>query len=220
MGKKIELLKNPFDGLTKNEEFQGKCADIARELFCNYRIECGNKTFRFAEIEFYYYDRNAYLKDNKQFKWQEVTYPRDDYKAGQLFYHLSGIDICIDSQYKNEKEDIKFGGILIRAIKDENGLIVAGPLNCKDEILNACKDGNMPKLTKLEESEKQNINPKPTYRSLGKTGTDMENDRLCFYDNSIGIGDWNPERDRFVTKTGTIEKKKGSYDTSKFNVNK
>ncbi|MCR4769289.1 MAG: hypothetical protein K5874_03645 [Bacteroidaceae bacterium] len=144
-------------------------------------------------------------------KYRQVTYPRDDYEAGQLFYHLSGIDICFDSQYK--KEEVKFGGILIRAIKDESGLIIAGPLNCKDEILNACKDGKMPKL--IYTSEDLNINPKQTYRSLGKTGTDEENDRLCFFDGSINIGDWNSERDRFVTKTGTIEKKNSSYDTSK-----
>lgn len=211
MEEEFEFLKNPFEELSNYESIQDKCAKIARKLFRNYCIKSDNKTFRFAEIEFYYYDRNAYLKDNKKFKWQEVTYPRDDYKAGQLFYHLSGIDICFDSQYK--KEEVKFGGILIRAIKDESGLIIAGPLNCKDEILNACKDGKMPKL--IYTSEDLNINLKQTYRSLGKTGTDEEHDRLCFFDGSINIGDWNSERDRFVTKTGTIEKKNSSYDTSK-----
>lgn len=45
-----------------------------------------------------------------------------DYQGGQLFYHLSGIDICFDSHYKNN--EAKFGGILIRAIKDEKGSIL------------------------------------------------------------------------------------------------
>ena len=63
-----------------------------------------------------------YLKDKNQYKWQEVTYPRNDYQGGQLFYHLSGIDICFDSHYKNN--EAKFGGILIRAIKDEKGSIL------------------------------------------------------------------------------------------------
>lgn len=211
----LELLKNPFDGLSNEINVQKKCEEIAQELFCNYCIKCDNKTFRFAEIEFYYYDRNTYLKNKNQFKWQEVTYPRDDYKGGQLFYHLSGIDICFDSQYK--KEEVKFGGILIRAIKDENGLIIAGPLNCKDEILNACKNGEMPKL--INKPGEQDIKPVATYRSLGKTGTYKDNDRLCFFDGDKGI-DWNPERDRFVTRTGTIEKKKGLYNTSKFDVKK
>ena len=210
----LDLLKNPFDGLSDYESIKKKCKDIAQELFNNYGIKCNNTIFRFAEIEFYYYDSEKYLKDRINLKWQEVTYPRKDYKGGELFYHLSGIDICFDSQYKEKSG--KFGGILIRALKDENDVIIAGPLNCKDEILNACKNGEMPKLIKT--SEKHNIKPVSTYRSLGKTGTDMENDRLCFFDGSIGKDKWTPKRDRFVTRDGTIKSKKGSYDTSKFNV--
>ncbi len=211
MGKELDLLKKPFDGISNYESFKVKCREIASELLTNYGIECNNKIFRFAEIEFYYYDSEQYLKDKNQYKWQEVTYPRNDYEGGQLFYHLSGIDICFDSQY-NEKSG-KFGGILIRSIKDGDR-IIAGPLNCKDEILNACKNGEMPKL--IEVSGKQEIEPAQTYRSLGKTGTDIH-DELCFYDASIiKKGDWNPPKDRYVTKTGRIESKKSSYDTSKF----
>ena len=213
MGKELDL-KNPFDGISNYECFKAKCRDIASKLFNNYGIKCNNKIFRLAEIEFYYYDSEQYLKDPSHHKWQEVTYPRNDYKGGELFYHLSGIDICFDSQYKEKSG--KFGGILIRSIKDGEK-IIAGPLNCKDEILNACKNGKMPKLKKV--SGKQEIKPAQTYRSLGKTGTDIH-DGLCFYDASIIKGDWNPLRYRYVTKTGRIEPKKGSYDTSKFDVNK
>lgn len=203
-------LKNPFDGILNYESFKAKCRDIAGELFTSYGIECNNKIFRLAEIEFYYYDSEQYLKDPSHHKWQEVTYPRNDYKGGELFYHLSGIDICFDSQYNEESG--RFGGILIRSIKDGDK-IIAGPLNCKDEILNACKNGEMPKL--IEVSGKQEIEPAQTYRSLGKTGTDTH-DGLCFYDASIKKGNWNPKRDRFDTKTGNTESKKSSYNTSKF----
>lgn len=203
-------LKNPFDGISNYESFKAKCRDIAGELFTSYGIECNNKIFRLAEIEFYYYDSEQYLKDPSHHKWQEVTYPRNDYKGGELFYHLSGIDICFDSQYNEESG--RFGGILIRSVKDGDK-IIAGPLNCKDEILNACKNGEMPKL--IEVSGKQEIEPAQTYRSLGKTGTDTH-DGLCFYDASIKKGNWNPKRDRFDTKTGNTESKKSSYNTSKF----
>ena len=203
-------LKNPFDGISNYESFKAKCRDIAGELFTSYGIECNNKIFRLAEIEFYYYDSEQYLKDPSHHKWQEVTYPRNDYKGGELFYHLSGIDICFDSQYNEESG--RFGGILIRSIKDGDK-IIAGPLNCKDEILNACKNEKMPKL--IEVSGKQEIEPAQTYRSLGKTGTDTH-DGLCFYDASIKKGNWNPKRDRFDTKTGNTESKKSSYNTSKF----
>ncbi len=206
-------LKNPFDGISNYECFKAKCRDIASKLFNNYGIKCNNKIFRLAEIEFYYYDSEQYLKDPSHHKWQEVTYPRNDYKGGELFYHLSGIDICFDSQYNEESG--RFGGILIRSIKDGKK-IIAGPLNCKDEILNACKNGEMPKL--IEVSGKQEIKPAQTYRSLGKTGTDIH-DGLCFYDASIK-GDWNPLKDRYDTKHGVIKPKKASYDTSKFYVNK
>ena len=209
MGKELDL-KNPFDGISNYECFKAKCRDIASKLFNNYGIKCNNKIFRLAEIEFYYYDSEQYLKDPSHHKWQEVTYPRNDYKGGELFYHLSGIDICFDSQYNEESG--RFGGILIRSLKDGDR-IIAGPLNCKDEILNACKNGEMPKLKKV--SEKQEIELEQTYRSLGKTGTDIH-DGLCFYDASIKKGNWNPKRDRFDTKTGNTESKKSSYNTSKF----
>ena len=209
MGKELDL-KNPFDGISNYESFKAKCRDIAGVLFTSYGIECNNKIFRLAEIEFYYYDSEQYLKDRINHKWQEVTYPRNDYKGGELFYHLSGIDICFDSQYNEESG--RFGGILIRSIKDGDK-IIAGPLNCKDEILNACKNGEMPKLKKV--SEKQEIELEQTYRSLGKTGTDIH-DGLCFFDRILVKDDWNPKRDRFDTKTGKIESKKSSYDTSKF----
>ena len=150
------------------------------------------------------------MENPNLFKWQEVTYPRDGYEAGQLFYHLSGIDICFESHYNGKSG--KFGGILIRSIKDGD-LIIAGPLNCKDEILNVCKNGKMPELKKISEKQKKEL--AQTYRSLGKTGTNIH-DGLCFYDCSINKGDWNPLKDRYVTKTGRIEPKKGSYNTSKF----
>ena len=209
MGKELDL-KKPFDGISNYECFKAKCRDIAGELLTNYGIDCNKKNFCFAEIEFYYYDSEQYLKDRINHKWQEVTYPRNDYKGGELFYHLSGIDICFDSQYNEESG--RFGGILIRSLKDGDR-IIAGPLNCKDEILNACKNGEMPKLIKV--SEKQEIELEQTYRSLGKTGTDIH-DGLCFYDASIKKGNWNPKRDRFDTKTGNTESKKSSYNTSKF----
>lgn len=211
-----KLLTNPFNEVKENDlkGFQDKCKDIAEDLFCNYCIKCNGKEYYFAEIEFYYYDSNLYLKNKEQFKWQEVTYARNGYKAKDLFYHLSGIDICFESSYN--EQGARFGGILIRAIKevnDENSTIIAGPLNCKDEILNACKGGKMPSLRKV--SKKRKLSPKPTYRALGKNDIDIENDRLCFFDSQIR--DWNPMKDKYETKRGIIVPKKGSYKTDRFN---
>ena len=173
-----------------------------------YGIKCDEKIFRFAEIEFYYYEKGKW--DDK---WNEVTYARDGHKAGDLLYHLSGIDICFDSHYDNY--NAKFGGILIRAIKDEEEAITAGPLTCKDEILNACKGKQMPILKQL--STQRRIDLKPTYRALGEKDIDKENDRLCFYDSQIN--DWNPVKNRYNTRKGVIEPRKGTYKTDRFNDN-
>ena len=118
MGNLIEKLTNPFKGLKENNEFQDECFEIAKDLFRNYCINCNRTEYHFAEVEFYYYDSEQYLQNREQYKWQRVTYPRKC-KAGQLFYHLSGVDICFESDYNNQKA--KFGGILIRAIKKMTG---------------------------------------------------------------------------------------------------
>ncbi|MBO4463014.1 MAG: hypothetical protein J5797_02325 [Prevotella sp.] len=210
MEEKYHFLKNPFDKLSKGDEneFQKKCAKIAKELFGSYCINCNDKEYYFAEIEFYYYE-----KDRWRDKWNEVTYARKNYKAGDLFYHLSGIDICFDSHY--DTKTAKFGGVLIRAIRDEEGKVIAGPLTCKDEILNACKCGKMPRLSRA--SKTLNIDVKSTYRALGEKDIDKENDRLCLYDSRIN--DWNPPKNRYNTRKGEIESRKGTYKTDRFNDN-
>ena len=199
---------NSFDGLSK-DKFQNKCAEIAKDLFNNYCIKCKEKEFYFAEIEFYYWQKDIWDE-----KWNKVTYARDGYKAGELFFHLNGIDICFDSSYS----ETKFGGILIRSIVDKNNNVVSGPLNCKDAILNASKGECMPKLSKT--ANRGNFTPKETYRSLGET--DMKNNiddslKLCFFDVRQR-GNFNPKKEWFNKNTGKTNKRKGTYNTEKFDV--
>ena len=189
----IEKLNNPFDGLIPNNEesFKKKCAEIATDLFKDYCIQCGEKKYYFAEIEFYYYDHTWFNKE-----WNEVTYPRTC-ASGAIFYHLSGMDICFNSNlpkdFKKKKEGYG-GGILIRSIweKDDKGnkIITVGPLTCMNKILNACNGEQMPKLEKLPTSEQIDI--KETYRYLGKDDFKSIDDcknkdgklKLSFYDNT------------------------------------
>lgn len=210
MEEQYDFLKNPFENLSKGnkQQFQKKCAEIARKLFCGYYIKCSDKKFFFAEMEFYYYEKGAW-----DAQWNKLTYARNEYKAGDLFYHLSGIDICFESHYCTD--NAQFGGILIRAIRDDKNSIISGPLTCKDEILNACKHGAMPQLKST--SRKREFDIKSTYRALGKDDTDKENDRLCFYDSQII--DWNPAKPRYNTRNDKIESKKGTYKTERFHVN-
>ena len=133
MKKLKEKLTNPFDGLKANDEkgFIEICAKIAEELLNNHGIKCGSKIYYFAEVEFYYYEKNRWDKE-----WNEKTYPRTGKKAGSLFFHYSGFDICFESKF----EQGKFGGILVRSLKDEAGLFITGPSVCSLEILNACNE--------------------------------------------------------------------------------
>lgn len=209
------MLKNPFSGLTKGNvnDFQQECARIAEELFSGYCIKCNDREYYFAEIEFYYYE-----EDKWDDKWNEVTYERKSYEAGNLFYHLSGVDVCFDSDLRKNKGLFsgKGGGILIRAMIDskatnnQNGLIV-GPLTCKDKMLNACKGGEMPKLQILV--NKRIVRPTPTFRFLGKddfeaiesspTENHIDNKdgnlKLAYFDLSIPMEDWNKARPSYYS---------------------
>ncbi|MBO6050998.1 MAG: agmatine deiminase family protein [Bacteroidales bacterium] len=172
------LLENPFDKLEENDlnGFQDKCKDIAEKLFCNYCINCDEKEYYFAEIEFYYYDKSRFNK-----LWNTCTYPRSNKKAGVFFLHDSGVDICFNSDFS---EGI-FGGILIRSLlqisENGKGKYITGPFVCAKEIFNACPDiNNGPKIKRIpyrkcaiDVAERYNIPNEP------------ENLNLCFFDKSL-----------------------------------
>ena len=213
MDKLIEKLNNPFDGLTK-DEFQKTCSDIAKDLFCNYCINCNGREYYFAEMEFYYWEKEKWNE-----KWNRVTYPRDGYDACDLFFHLSGFDICFKSSY----EKAKFGGILVRSIMNEENEVFAGPLNCKDIILNSCGRREMPVLKAIERKKRKREwipDVKSTYRLLGKE--DMNNNidgnlNLCFYDSIIiSKGYWNPKKKSFNKDKGCVIERKGTYNVERF----
>ncbi len=178
MGKTIEeLLSNPMKDVEKNvESINNAFFEKAQELMRNYCIASGDEIFYLAEVEFYYFEKDKWCDD-----WNHVTYARDGYGAGALFYHLSGIDICFESDCVKGV----FGGILIRSILNKNeSNIITGPLKCKDVILNACKNGNMPSIKPLDKPVDFDV--KPACRFLGKTETKKEKGlgyKLCFYIN-------------------------------------
>lgn len=141
-----KLLTDPFDG-KRTDEIAKTVENIAKTLFCDYYIDCNGTKFYFAEIEFYYWQDDELDKGFNQ-EWNRVTYPRES-EAGKLLYHLSGVDICFNSYYKkkeNPEGPAKFGGILIRSIRDEAGNVTAGPWNCMLKILNECKGEKMPQI--------------------------------------------------------------------------
>ena len=97
------------------EEFE----TIASLLFDNFAIQTNKTMYRFVEIEFYWNSPNHV--DNSTYKRKHV-----DPKAGDWFFHYSGVDIAL----KNEQTG-GYGGILIRSIYDINErTIIKGPLVC------------------------------------------------------------------------------------------
>ena len=142
----------------------------------SYGIQCGSKKYYFAEVEFYYYEINRWDKE-----WNEKTYPRTGKKAGSLFFHYSGLDICFESKF----EEGKFGGILVRSLKDEAGLFITGPSVCSLEIINACNEQKVwPELVQMS-NEGCRLCGKPITR-YGITYKDKQVDRLlCFYDERL-----------------------------------
>ncbi len=97
--------------------YQDAFKEIAEILLNKVAIRKGEKIFYIKDIEFYLYENNH--RDI-------VTYPRIC-KAGQWFFHPSGIDISFESSVDVKSNDYElfqpilrddafFGGVLIRAI--------------------------------------------------------------------------------------------------------
>lgn len=112
-----KLTKDSLIKGKNNGGYQKVFDDIAKILLNKVAICKGEKIFYIKDIEFYLYENNH--RDI-------VTYPRIC-KAGQWFFHPSGIDISFESSVdvkSNDfelfqpilREDAFFGGVLIRAI--------------------------------------------------------------------------------------------------------
>lgn len=114
---RLKLTKDSLIKGRNNGGYQKVFDDIAKILLNKVAICKGEKIFYIKDIEFYLYENNH--RDI-------VTYPRIC-KAGQWFFHSSGIDISFESSVDVKSndyelfqpilnEDAFFGGVLIRAI--------------------------------------------------------------------------------------------------------
>lgn len=114
---RLKLTKDSLREKILQSGYQDAFKDIAEILLNKVAIRKGEKIFYIKDIEFYLYENNH--RDI-------VTYPRIC-KAGQWFFHTSGIDISFESSVdvkSNDyelfqpilREDAFFGGVLIRAI--------------------------------------------------------------------------------------------------------
>ena len=144
----LNCKKNPNDFI-EISEFQKFFDEVAKYLLGNVAIVFGPEPdgtkYYLTEIEFYYKNEKAKErvikvidKGKKEEKEVESSFYSCTYKrcrkAGSLFWHYSGIDICFDSNEKN------YGGILIRSLikKNKGGTpeLIPGPLRCANELMN------------------------------------------------------------------------------------
>lgn len=171
----MEELKSLLSKEITSENYLQVFEKIADSLIRHHSIVCGNKTFRLAEIEFYYYD-----KEKMNDEWNRKTYPRTDKKAGELFFHYSGVDICFPSDFRIGR----FGGILIRSLFDEGAKqYISGPMLCANEVLNVCAETKI--WPQVIPYHKRECNILQTSRYGIKYDGEDFSDSLCFYDEGV-----------------------------------
>ncbi len=159
-----------MDFLNINNETEEEFKTIARMLFDNFAIQTHNALYRFVEVEFYWNSPNHI--DNSTYQRKHV-----DPKAGDWFFHYSGVDIAL----KNEQTG-GYGGILIRSIYDINKkTIVKGPMVCAMKLFsetNAFTESIKTKIVSYT-FEKSDISERPRV-GLGQNAKGTGADKLNY----------------------------------------
>lgn len=217
---RLKLTKDSLKEKIIQSGYQDAFDEIAEILLKQVAICKGEKIFYIKDIEFYLYENSH--RDI-------VTYPRIC-KAGQWFFHPSGIDISFESSVEVTSndyelfqpilcEDAFFGGVLIRAIypadkapSDARKYNLDGPHKVEWALFD-CFDAfnettNFPHL--IEHKHKHEIKPIPDFR---KNLILKENDYrkkietiLNYYyeDSPVSIDEW-------INIYKSFEKKKYRY---------
>lgn len=155
-----------------SEEIHKYFSEVAELLMNNYLISKRDINYEIVEIEFYLFSPNHQ---------DIITYPRNS-KAGEWFFHQSGVDLTFESK------DNQFGGILIRGIKritrreegDNRPLLILGPQKCVDELWDAFNafSGNAfdyPLIVSGDVPKDDNIKNYPRWIPLNKKTIDKAN---------------------------------------------
>lgn len=189
--------------------------ELVKELMNEYCIYNGQYHYRPIEIEFYIYDKDNHADTHVYYR---------NKKAGELFFHYSGMDICFESsspQPNNGNKDVRFGGILIRALErvGSDNQLFGGPLVCMCEIINTATEKCKVEKSPISESEKKDIvpfgqrvgikakNEEDTfyYKEYRFVRKDILNELKCF-----------SSRDSFDFKKKTYKQKSSSYKIEEY----
>lgn len=144
-----------FFNIPPEKENEAGFAEIAKTLFEEYAIQKGDKLYRLIEIEFYW---------NSKTHSDQSTYGRNHIqpKAGDWFFHYSGVDIALDNP------ELKgTGGILIRGIYDlHEKKVIKGPMVCAMTLFSGFNAFEGSIQTKL--IQKEGLEPFPITAGLRK----------------------------------------------------
>lgn len=167
-----------MDFLQINHETKEEFQKIAETLFNEYAIQTYDSIYRIIELEVYW---------NSPKHIDKSTYTRThvDPKAGDWFFHYSGVDIAL----KNETSG-GYGGILLRSIIDlkNKNKLYKGPMVCSMRLFsgtNAFEDTIRTRLVP-HYFEKLQTNTGPRI-GLGKNALENDANKLQyrFYINPI-----------------------------------
>lgn len=152
--------------LQDKKEILAAFEEAARILMNLCSIQKGEKEYEIVDIEFYMY--NSHHPD-------VITYPRV-MEMGRWFFHSSGVDLTFHSTPD------KFGGILIRGIRnvnDDNDQIL-GPQKCVDALwdnFNAFDnqyDTEYPVISSVANPRSEEIMECPRWISVPKGKTEID----------------------------------------------
>ena len=115
---------------------------LAGDLFQNYILQAGEKTYWLTEIEFYYFADGH----EDPFCKRQWVQPREtklpEVPSDQFFFHYTGVDISFDNDAPAGPKHT-YGGILIRGLQDaDSGDLLAGPLLCICALANNAQKTN------------------------------------------------------------------------------
>jgi hypothetical protein len=140
---------------TSRDSIKASFDRIAEDLLNNWKLNVNGQSFRFTEIEFYYFIKDIH-EDN-------FTH-RHDFEEGQFRYHSQGIDITFESSDKKQCD----GGILLRGIKFENKEgkteYINGPKKIWTKIFGELKLYNENSFGLIYDPVEENKIPKTTVR--------------------------------------------------------
>lgn len=170
----IEELKRLLSASGKSdaESYFDYFKRIAEILMNNCAISKGKNRYEIVEIEFYFF-----TPDHQDV----IVYPRTQ-RAGQWFFHPSGVDLTFES---NEKQ---FGGILIRGVRNiDTGKLTLGPLNCVNILWDKADafkihENEYPTIVEYSEKFDENICSFPRWISVKD---EKKAEKISYWSNRI-----------------------------------